>query len=673
MNNTDQESIDLDNPEFQNVWRLVRFTNQSIFMTGKAGAGKSTFLRYITQHTRKRHVILAPTGIAAVNVGGVTLHSFFKLPFKPLLPDDPDFAGDRLRRRLAYNKAKVKLIKEVELIIIDEVSMVRADIIDFIDRILRTYSGNHRQPFGGKQMLFVGDIFQLEPVVTSDMREVLRRYYPNSYFFSASVFRNFAVVPIELQKVYRQRDSAFLALLERVRSGNPTSADVATLNTRYRENAYYNGSDDDGSFSMTLATRRDTVEQINMHHLAELDTPIVTYEGIVCDDFPDGSLPVPRELILKVGAQVVFVRNDRERRWVNGTLGRVTATNNKSVEVELENGERYKVEPHIWENIVYKYDEKEKKIIENVVGTYMQLPVNLAWALTIHKSQGLTFNNVVIDAQGAFSGGQTYVALSRCTSIEGITMKSRLHERDVFVSPAIIDFSRNYNNNELIESAMREAQADAAYDAASRAFNGRDMSTAVDKFAEAVMARNELTRTSALRLIRRKLSQLTAVEDENQRLRARIDDDRKKFEKLAAEYVAMGRDCLLEGYDPTAALANFNKALTLVENYAPAMFGRVETLLAYNDCKGALESLEKCRDAADEMQPEVIAAIARGLLSNELSFEATELLLSFEAKHKDVPVIYDCLAEASDKVDDEESAKAYRQQARRLRRPRKQR
>ena len=333
------ENIDLDNREFQDIWRLIRHTNQPIFMTGRAGTGKSTFLKYITRNTKKKHVVLAPTGIAAVNAGGVTLHSFFKIPFKPLLPDDPEFKIDRLRKRMKYNKQHIKLIKELELIIIDEISMVRADILDFVDKVLRVYSGNMRSAFGGKQLLLVGDIFQLEPVVTADMRDILREYYPNSYFFSARVFSQLSLVQIELRKVYRQQDADFVTLLDRMRMGRPDKSDLRRLNERVNPDSESKGED----FVMTLATRRDMVDSINDSHLAELKSQSIIYIGKICDDFPESSLPSPKELELKVGAQVVFIRNDREKRWVNGTIGKVYCATADKLEVEFENGDRHVV------------------------------------------------------------------------------------------------------------------------------------------------------------------------------------------------------------------------------------------------------------------------------------------------------------------------------------------
>lgn len=254
--------IDLDNPEFQKAWELLQYTNRSVFLTGKAGTGKSTFLRYIVENIHKSTIVLAPTGIAAVNAGGQTLHSFFRIPFKPITPDDPDFARNRLKERMKYPGWLVKLIRGLELIVIDEISMVRADIIDFVDKLLRHYSGNFRQPFGGKQLLLVGDVFQLEPVVTGDMRDILGRYYNDFYFFSAHAFADIKVVPIELRKVYRQTDVEFISLLDRIRAGRATGEDLSMLNARVREQDVLPGTEGEEGLVMTLATRRDMVDHI---------------------------------------------------------------------------------------------------------------------------------------------------------------------------------------------------------------------------------------------------------------------------------------------------------------------------------------------------------------------------------------------------------------------------
>ena len=307
---------DKQNKEFQDALNLIKYTRQSLFLTGKAGTGKSTFLRYICENSKKKHVVLAPTGIAAINAGGSTLHSFFKLPFYPLLPDDPNFSlqKGRIHDFFKYTKTHRKLLQELELVIIDEISMVRADIIDAVDRILRVYSHNLREPFGGKQILLVGDVFQLEPVVKSDEREILNRFYPTPYFFSARVFSQIDLVSIELQKVYRQSDPVFIGVLDRIRNNTVGATDLQLLNRRYGTDIEQSEED----LYITLATRRDQVDHINERKLNELPGEAVTFSGNIQGDFPESSLPTSQELVLKTGAQVIFIKNDFEKRWVNG-------------------------------------------------------------------------------------------------------------------------------------------------------------------------------------------------------------------------------------------------------------------------------------------------------------------------------------------------------------------
>ena len=357
--------LDTDNKEFQDALQLITHTRQSVFLTGKAGTGKSTFLKYICAHTKKKYVVLAPTGIAAINAEGVTLHSFFKLPFRPMLPDDPDLSlkNGRIFEFFKYRKEHRKLISEVELIIIDEISMVRADIIDCVDRILRVFSGNMRLPFGGKQLLFVGDVFQLEPVVPADQKEILSLFYASPFFFSARVFKDINLVPIELQKVYRQTDPVFINILDRIRSNIARKQELDTLNARYFPDFIPRNED----MYITLATRRDQVDFINERKLGELPGEEFVSHGKIEGDFPESSLPTQLNLSIKEQAQVIFIDNDYERRWVNGTIGMVSGIDeNGNVYVLLEDGREYLVEPTSWRNYKYKYNEKEKKVEEEI-------------------------------------------------------------------------------------------------------------------------------------------------------------------------------------------------------------------------------------------------------------------------------------------------------------------
>ena len=608
MANDELQNIDLNNPEFQDAWDVLQHTHRSVFLTGKAGTGKSTFLKYIRDNTKKKTVVLAPTGIAAVNVGGQTMHSFFKIPFKPMVPDDPDYANPaRMRKMLRYTKEKVKLIQQLELIIIDEISMVRADIIDFVDRVLRVYSGNMREPFGGKQLLFVGDIFQLEPVVTHDTRDILRRYYRNFFFFNARAFEQINLVPIELRKIYRQSDSDFIALLDRVRINRATPADMSRLNQRC--NPDY--QEVNGEFAITLATRRDTVDSINDEHMKALKTPEFVYEGVIEGDFPENSLPTAFQLALKEGAQVIFIRNDKQGRWCNGTIGRVTRLSDQSVYVALENGAEMQVEWEIWENMQYSYNEKEKKVEEKVLGSFSQLPLKPAWALTVHRSQGLTFSRVVIDfAGGAFTGGQTYVALSRCTSLEGITLLKPLSERDIIVNPAVVEFSRQFNNRQLINEAMEQERANQLYRRAIHAFDHHEYEDCVNYFADAMKIKDELQNEAVKRLISKKLNSFKRQLRTIERLKEVIESQKKTLQSLALEYVAMGDQALAldesgvvgEGGVPygkrlddiaiRSALANYNKALRIMPDCIDAMIGKAALLMTLDQLESAEDELK---------------------------------------------------------------------------------
>ncbi len=602
------EHIDLNNPEFQDAWSMVRKTKRSVFLTGKAGTGKSTFLKYMRANTKKKLVVLAPTGIAAVNVGGQTLHSFFKIPFKPMVTDDPDYSNPaRMRKMLRYTKEKVKLIRELELIIIDEISMVRADIIDFVDRVLRVYSGNMREPFGGKQLLLVGDIFQLEPVVTHDTRDILRRYYKNFFFFNARAFEQINLVAIELTKIYRQSDNDFISLLDRVRVNRATTADIARLNERC--NPDYQEIND--NFAITLATRRDTVDSINDEHMRALKTPEFNYIGRIEGDFPENSLPTALRLTLKEGAQVIFIRNDKEGRWYNGSIGKVTLLREDNVFVTLENGVELEVLPEIWENMQYSYNEKEKKVEEKVLGTFMQIPIKPAWALTVHKSQGLTFNHVVIDfVGGAFTGGQTYVALSRCTSMEGITLLKPLSERDIIVNMAVVDFSRQFNNRQIINEAMEQERANQLYRRAVHAFDQQEFEECVKCFTEALKIKDNLQTPSVKRLISRKLNIFKKQTSSIKRLQEVIDSQQKLLRELALEYASMGDQALaveegameeggahygkrLDDIAIRSALANYNKALRIVPDCVEAMIGKARLLITLDQLENAEQEINK--------------------------------------------------------------------------------
>lgn len=546
----------------QKALQIIQFTRRSLFLTGKAGTGKSTFMRHIAATIKKKHIILAPTGIAAINAGGSTLHSFFKLPFHPLLPNDKRYSNRNIRDTLKYNGEKTKLLREVELIIIDEISMVRADIIDFIDKVLRIYNRNMREPFGGKQLLLVGDIYQLEPVIKEEERQLLRPFYPSNFFFDAQVFREMQLIAVELKKVYRQRDAQFIALLDHIRTSHVSDSDLRLLNAQVNAEI----GTEAGRLSITLSGRRDTVDYINEKQLNTLpDQPTIFY-GHIEGEFPESSLPTPMELEVKTGAQVLFIKNDKERRWVNGTLGTIIGFGDEEdgiIYVRTEDGRDFDVQREIWSNVRYTFNEKEQKIEEEEIGSYQQFPLRLAWAITVHKSQGLTFNNVKIDfTGGVFAGGQTYVALSRCTSLQGISLQEPIRRENIFVRTEVTNFARNYNNLNIINTALQESKADKQYADTIAAFDKGDMQASIDNFFLAIHSRYDIEKPAAKRLIRKKLNVINHLKEQLEEARALEKQRAEQLKRLATEYTLLGKESEKEGMQQ-AAIRNYEKALEL--------------------------------------------------------------------------------------------------------------
>lgn len=419
--------------EFENAFSLLENMRDCVFITGKAGTGKSTLLKYFVANTKKQVVVLAFTGVAALNVGGETIHSFFKFPPRPIMDDD-------IRER--SNREVYKLI---DTIVIDEISMVRADLLDAIDKFMRINGRDISKPFGGIQVVFFGDLFQLSPIVSgTEESQYISSLYKSPWFFDANVMKSHPYKLIELTKVYRQKDASFIALLDSIRTGSFDNSHLNQLNQRFQVRQLQNGS----TPNITLTSTNNLAAQINEAKLNQLVSPEFTYLGTIEGDFPKKALPTDTVLKFKQGAQVMFVKNDLSRRWVNGTIGKVYSLDKDSIHVEItENGTQsiYPVGIEKWEILKYKFDSISHRLDTEVVGAFTQYPLRLAWAVTIHKSQGLTFDSVVIDlGYGAFAYGQTYVALSRCTSYEGISLKKRIGRSDVRVDSEVNRYFSNF-------------------------------------------------------------------------------------------------------------------------------------------------------------------------------------------------------------------------------------
>lgn len=413
---------------------IVEKTDMSLFLTGKAGTGKTTFLRDVVRHTKKKCIVLAPTGIAAVNAGAMTIHSFFQFGLGPFVKGVIEPKSD-----FRIQKSKLELIRNLQLLIIDEVSMVRADLMDHIDVELRRIRRNSK-PFGGVQLLMIGDLQQLPPIAHGGEDELLRQYYKTLYFFSSAALKSMKYSCIELKTVYRQTDGHFINILNHARECTLTNQDISDLNTRYIPD--FSPRPEDGY--IRLMTHNRQVDYINATEMAKLDSHPFTFEAAVTGTFPEESYPTANSLTLKKGAQVMFIKNDPDRRFINGTLGEIRSIDKNCIAVRLaESGKTIEVEPMEWQNIRYQFDDETKEISSKQIGRFKQYPLKAAWAITVHKSQGLTFDKAIIDVHAAFSPGQAYVALSRCRTLEGLVLSSPV-SASVFMKDKAVDAYMNY-------------------------------------------------------------------------------------------------------------------------------------------------------------------------------------------------------------------------------------
>lgn len=437
-----------NNPELELAYRFIAHTDTNLFLTGKAGTGKTTFLKELRKKSPKRMIVVAPTGVAAINAGGVTIHSFFQLPFSPYIPGSILKEEKENKWRYKFSKEKTNIIRSLDLLVIDEISMVRADLLDAIDAVLRRYK-DHKRPFGGIQLLMIGDLQQLSPVATDNEAQLLAQHYPNLYFFGSHALQKSSYITLELKRVYRQNDPEFVGILNAIREQRADESLLARLNQRYQPD--FNPTDSDGYIRLT--THNHTAQAYNEKRLAGLPDKPYTFMAQIKGTFAEGSYPAEKELTLKRGAQVMFIKNDDsgQQRFYNGKIGHVKMVTEQGVIVKSEEGIDINVEPTEWSNTRYTLNEETNEITEVTEGTFRQYPLRLAWAITIHKSQGLTFEKAVIDANTSFAHGQVYVALSRCKSLQGLVLASPLSQHAIICDHSIDDF--------MVQSCQEAQQA----------------------------------------------------------------------------------------------------------------------------------------------------------------------------------------------------------------------
>lgn len=548
-------NVDPANTIFQKAVAFVNQTNKHLFLTGKAGTGKTTFLKHIKENTFKKIAVVAPTGVAAINAGGVTIHSFFQLPFGPFIPSEKGFWGGydgeinnraSLLKNIRLQRSKRQVIQELDVLIIDEISMVRADLLDAVDTVMRFVRKQPLIPFGGVQMVYIGDLFQLPPVAKREEWELLNEYYKSPFFFDAVVLQNVPPLFIELKKIYRQKDDVFINILNNIRNNCCTAQDLEILHRHY--NPDFSPAKEENY--ITLCSHNYKADEINQRELEKLPGKVYTYQAKITGEFYERSYPVEKQLQLKQGAQIMFIKNDKGeiRRFYNGKIGTVVRIEREKIVVTFANEEgELEIEQEKWQNVRYNYSAEKDTLDEEELGTFTQYPIRLAWAITIHKSQGLTFEKAIIDAGASFAPGQVYVSLSRLTSLQGLVLKSRILPNCISTDSRVVDFVKQELEEDVLQQTLEQQQKVYISLQLMQSFSGEKIDDAVHTHLESYEDRQIPDKEKCI-LWCTKLAELTSEQKDI------ADKFKKQLEYL---FVTSEQDGYIKLYERTEAAAKY--------------------------------------------------------------------------------------------------------------------